>query len=71
MEEKTRIFLCEDDSNIGPLLKEFLETKDYIVDLSGDGEEGYSNYVKNSYDICILDIMMPRKDASRWHRKYG
>ena len=63
MEEKTRIFLCEDDSNIGPLLKEFLETKDYIVDLSGDGEEGYSNYVKNSYDICILDIMMPRKDG--------
>lgn len=63
MKEKTRIFLCEDDSNIGPLLKEFLETKDYIVDLSGDGEEGYSNYVKNSYDICILDIMMPRKDG--------
>lgn len=63
MEEKTRIFLCEDDSNIGPLLKEFLETKGYIADLFYDGEEGFSNYEKNSYDICVLDIMMPLKDG--------
>ncbi|PVZ14094.1 response regulator transcription factor RprY [Porphyromonas loveana] len=63
MEEKTRIFLCEDDGNIGPLLKEYLETKDYIVDLFADGEEGYANFEESSYDICILDIMMPRKDG--------
>lgn len=63
MSEKTRIFLCEDDENLGLLLKESLESNGYEADLFTDGESGAANFAKGSYDICVLDIMMPIKDG--------
>jgi DNA-binding response OmpR family regulator len=63
MDEKGRIFLCEDDENLGMLLKEYLHVKNYTVDLFPDGEVGAKNFPKEKYDMCILDVMMPKKDG--------
>jgi DNA-binding response OmpR family regulator len=58
-----RILLAEDDSNLGLLLKEYLEAKDYVVELFPDGEAALEGYHQQTFDLCILDVMMPRKDG--------
>ncbi len=63
MDEKLRILLCEDDENLGMLLREYLQAKGYNADLHADGESGYKAFLKGKYDICVLDIMMPKKDG--------
>ena len=63
MDEKMRILLCEDDENLGMLLREYLQAKGYTTDLCPDGECGYKAFIKDSYDLCILDVMMPKKDG--------
>ncbi len=63
MDEKMRILLCEDDENLGMLLREYLQAKGYTADLFPDGEAGYKAYLKGKYDICVFDIMMPKKDG--------
>lgn len=63
MEEKTRILLCEDEENIGMLLREFLQAKGYYAELYPDGDAGYKAFLKGKYDICVLDVMMPIKDG--------
>ena len=66
MEEKTRILLCEDDENLGMLLREYLQAKGYATDLLPDGDAGYKAFVKAKYDICVLDVMM-----TQMQRRYG
>ncbi|NMA74359.1 MAG: response regulator transcription factor [Bacteroidales bacterium] len=63
MDENLRILLCEDDENLGMLLREYLQAKGFSADLYPDGEEGYKAFVKNQYDLCVLDVMMPKKDG--------
>ena len=63
MEEKLKILLCEDDENLGMLLREYLQAKDFDVELCSDGEAGYKSFLKNKFDFCVLDVMMPRKDG--------
>ena len=63
MDEKLKILLCEDDENLGMLLREYLQAKGYQADLCPDGEIGYRTFLKNKYDICVLDVMMPKKDG--------
>lgn len=63
MEEKMSIMLCEDDENLGMLLREYLQQKGYMVDLLPDGDAGYKAFLKNNYDLCVLDVMMPKKDG--------
>lgn len=63
MEEKLKILLCEDDENLGMLLREFLQAKGFDADLYPDGEKGYDAFVKSPYDLCVLDVMMPKKDG--------
>ena len=63
MDEKMRILLCEDDENLGMLLREYLQTKGYSAELCPDGEAGYKAFLKNKYDLCVLDVMMPKKDG--------
>ena len=63
MDEKLRILLCEDDENLGMLLREYLQAKGYNAGLFADGESGYKAFLKGKYDICVLDIMMPKKDG--------
>ena len=69
MEENFKILLCEDDENLGTLLSEYLQAKGYQADLCPDGEIGYRTFLKNKYDICVLDVMMQRKMVLHWHRK--
>ena len=61
--EDVSILLCEDDENLGMLLREYLEAKGYKAELCVDGEEGYNSFCNNSYDLCILDVMMPKMDG--------
>ena len=63
MEEKVKILLCEDDENLGTLLCEYLIAKGYDATLCPDGEAGFREFQKEKFDICILDVMMPKKDG--------
>ncbi|GAB6393840.1 MAG: transcriptional regulatory protein RprY [Bacteroidales bacterium] len=63
MAEKIKILFCEDDENLGLLLREYLEAKGYVTDLFPDGEAGYKGFTKDKYDLCVLDIMMPKMDG--------
>ena len=45
------------------LLREFLQAKGYSADLCPDGDKGYKAFLKGRYDLCVLDVMMPRKDG--------
>ena len=61
--ENIKILLVEDDPNLGQLLQEYFNFKNFSTDLGTDGEEGLSFFIKNKYDACILDVMMPKKDG--------
>ena len=63
MEERMKILLCEDDENLGMLLREYLQAKGYDTELCVDGEAGYKAFLKEKYDLCVLDVMMPKKDG--------
>ena len=63
MNDKLKILLCEDDENLGMLLREYLQAKGYETELCVDGEAGYKAFLKEKYDICVLDVMMPKKDG--------
>ena len=63
MDEKLRILLCEDDENLGMLLREYLQAKGYETELCPDGDAGYKAFISGKFDICVLDVMMPRKDG--------
>lgn len=58
-----RILLVEDDQNFGDVLRSYLEMHDYEVTLAKDGVEGLESYKKGQFDLCILDVMMPKKDG--------
>lgn len=58
-----RILLCEDDENLGMLLREYLNAKGYNAELCPDGDAGYKAFLKNKYDLCVLDVMMPKMDG--------
>ena len=61
--EKNRILLVEDDPNFGTVLRDYLSLNDYNVTLAKDGIEGLIIFKNGDFDICILDVMMPRKDG--------
>ena len=63
MDDKLKILLCEDDENLGMLLREYLQAKGYSAELCPDGEAGYKAFLKTKFDICVLDVMMPKKDG--------
>jgi DNA-binding response OmpR family regulator len=61
--EKISVLLAEDDRNLGNLLREYLEAKDFKVSLASNGKEAYDLFSKEKFDICLLDVMMPVKDG--------
>lgn len=63
MENKAKLLLAEDDENLGLLLKEYLIAKGYETDLYPNGVEAYDGFMAKPYQLCILDIMMPKKDG--------
>jgi len=62
-DNKAKILLVEDDINLGTILKDFLIIKNYDVDHVLNGVDGLNAYYNNSYELLILDIMMPKKDG--------
>ncbi len=62
-ETKMKILLCEDDENLGMLLREYLQAKGYDTTLCPDGEAGYKAFTQEKFDLCVLDVMMPKKDG--------
>ena len=63
MDDKLKILLCEDDENLGMLLREYLAAKGYEAELCADGDAGFKAFLKTKFDICVLDVMMPKKDG--------
>ena len=63
METKQRIMLCEDEESLGMLLREYLQAKGYDAELYLDGEAGFKAFARSHYDMCVLDVMMPKKDG--------
>jgi len=63
MSAKKRVLLVEDDINLGNLLQDSLELKNYDVVLKRNGEDAFNDFKVNKYDMCILDVMMPKKDG--------
>ena len=58
-----KVLLAEDDENLGALLREYLIAKGLKTDLFVNGELALVGFKKNKYDLCILDVMMPKMDG--------
>lgn len=63
MDTNPKILLCEDDTNLGMVLKNYLELHDYQVVLERDGRLGLAAFQREKFDICLLDVMMPNMDG--------
>lgn len=61
--QKIKILLAEDDENLGLLLKEYLKARNFEAELFVNGEKALHSIERNSYDICVLDVMMPVMDG--------
>ncbi len=60
---KPKILLAEDDKNLGFVIKDNLEAHQFEVFHYENGEMAWQIFEKNTFDICVLDIMMPKKDG--------
>lgn len=60
---KTKILIVEDDLDLGNLLKQYLELSGYAGFRVHDGQEAFEHLKTNTYDLLILDVMMPREDG--------
>ncbi len=61
--ESIKILLAEDDLNLGVLLVDYLETEGFEVKLCKDGELALKAFLGNQFDLCLLDVMMPKMDG--------
>jgi len=60
---KPKILLVEDDTNLGFVVSDQLKSEGYQVTLSSDGKEGFKRFNEQEYHLCVLDVMMPKKDG--------
>jgi len=58
-----KILLVEDDPALGYVIKDNLAHKGFEVTLCKDGEQGYEIFDQQLFDLCIFDVMMPKKDG--------
>lgn len=64
MENKElKILVVEDDENLGKMLSDYLKVKGFNVRLKRDGEEGFKAFIEEEPNLCLLDVMMPKKDG--------
>jgi len=63
MSDITKVLLAEDDKNLGTILKTYLEAKGYPTHLAVDGQEAVDLFRTETFNFCIIDIMMPVKDG--------
>ncbi|WP_187647103.1 response regulator transcription factor [Nitrosophilus labii] len=57
--QKAKILLLEDDLNLSETIKEYLEDEGFEVDTAYNSDEAYEKIYENSYDILLLDVMVP------------
>lgn len=62
-DKKANILLVEDDSNLGFVIQDNLRLKKFNVSLYTDGQSALTAFLNNKFDLCILDIMLPKKDG--------
>lgn len=60
---KSKILFVEDDPSLGFVVKDNLSLKGYDVTLCKDGAEGEVEFGRKSFDLCVLDVMLPKKDG--------
>ncbi|HXU25961.1 MAG TPA: response regulator, partial [Bacteroidia bacterium] len=63
LKEKFNILLAEDDLNLGVLLIDYLEAEGFDVKLCKDGELALKAFQTHTFDLCLLDVMMPKIDG--------
>ncbi len=63
IDNKVKILFVEDDPNLSMIVQDYLEMIGYAVDHAADGNKGLELFISNSYQLVILDIMMPKKDG--------
>ena len=63
MRNMTKILLAEDDINLGFVIQDHLVEAGYEVDLRKDGSAAFQAFYQKDYDLCILDVMLPKKDG--------
>ena len=60
---KAKILLVEDDPTLGFVVKDNLELHGYEVVHAPDGESGWQQFMKHNFDVCLLDVMLPKRDG--------
>ncbi len=60
---QTKLLLVEDEKNFGAILKDYLKMNGFAVEWCEDGEQGLRAFKTSAFDLCIIDIMMPKKDG--------
>jgi len=63
MGDKIKLLVVEDDENLGQILTDYLRLKQYDPVLCGDGEEGLEKFRSGVFDLCLLDVMLPKRDG--------
>jgi len=61
--KKNHLLLVEDDESLGYLLSEYLKMNNFEIDWVKNGKNALTKLSKQKFDLCILDVMMPRKDG--------
>ncbi|MFA8341574.1 MAG: response regulator transcription factor [Rhodothermaceae bacterium] len=67
--KKNKILLAEDDQNLGTILQDFLEIKNYDVTLAVNGEKAFEVFQTQNFDMCVFDVMMPKLDGFNLTKK--
>lgn len=62
-ENRANILLVEDDTNLGFVIQDNLRMKKFNVSLYTDGQSALKGFLNNQFDVCILDVMLPKKDG--------
>ncbi len=60
---QSKILLVEDEKNFGMVMRDYLSMNGYEVTLCENGELGLDAFKKETFDLCIVDVMMPKKDG--------
>ncbi|MDF1545572.1 MAG: response regulator transcription factor [bacterium] len=63
MTDQRKVLLLEDDGNLGTVLQEHLQMQEFEVTLCADGEQGLTVWRQEQFDLCLVDVMMPKLDG--------
>ncbi len=66
---KRKVLLLEDDANLGFILQEHLQMQGFEVTLCVNGEVGARMFAPGKFDLCLIDVMMPKKDGFTFARE--